>query len=79
MKWLMAFVIVLSLLCPCGAGVARADMIPPDPPENPARESHDNRLGVPAYSIAAGVVALTLTGSLIAIRTIRKRDDDLPS
>jgi hypothetical protein len=76
MKWLMACVVGVSLLWPIGVQVARADAIPTAPTtKNPTREPRGNALGVPAYSIAAGVVALTLTGSLVALRTIRKRND----
>jgi hypothetical protein len=81
MKWLMAGVVVVTILYPIGVPMARADMIPSGPRvvENPTRPPNAYRQGVPAYSIAAGVVALTLTGSLVALRTIRKRNDKLPS
>ena len=56
--------------------LARPDMIAPtpNPPERPpAYRSLHRQDGVPVYALAAGVVAVALTGSFIALRRIRKR------
>jgi hypothetical protein len=75
MKRIVAWVIAACLLCGVGSSMAQAD-IPssyPDVPERPASVQPGRPVsGVPLYSIAAGVVAVALSGSLIALRRIRK-------
>jgi hypothetical protein len=73
MKRIFAALSAAVLLLPLGAGHARADMIPPYPPP-PERPPEAQRHDLPVVSIAAGVVAVALTGSLIALRLIRKRN-----
>jgi hypothetical protein len=83
MKWFLASVAVTLF----GSQVTFGDMVPTAPPKNPTRSEASYEQagpafrdhGIPTSSIAAGVVAVTLSGSLVALRLIRKRNDDLPS
>lgn len=53
-----------------------ADMVPgPAIPEKPAELQKAPQSEIPAYSIGAGIVALSLLISLIALRTIREKND----
>lgn len=75
MKRTLARVVAVCLLCHVGPLIARGDMfppgpLPPDPPEWVQKERRSDRY--PTYAIAAGVVAVALAGSLVALRTIRK-------
>jgi hypothetical protein len=75
MKRIVARVILGCLLCWVGSSIAQADLIPtgPQAPERPESvQAARSRNAFPVYSVAAGVVAVALTGSLIALRRIRK-------
>ena len=77
MKRIVACLVLVGLLGRFGLPTAHADMISergphiPDPPPRFPKETRSSRY--PTYAIAAGVVAVALTGSLIALRAIRKR------
>jgi hypothetical protein len=76
MKRIVACIILVCLLCSVRVPIARGDMIPPvpGPPEIPQRLREERQADrYPIYAVAAGVVAVALTGSLIALRRIRKR------
>lgn len=77
MKSIIAFLVCVCLLSPFGLRASRADEIPPgpQPPERPKRTTQSRTESIPIYAISAGVVAVTLTGSLVALRVIRKRND----
>jgi hypothetical protein len=80
MKWIFACIIGVTLLSSVGSRIACADPLPPGPPaipEKPARLRHDTA-SIPLYAVSAGVVAVVLTGSFVALRVIRKRNDKLP-
>jgi len=80
MKRILAWVVAIVLFCPFGLPNASGDMIPSAPPipKRPPEMQH-HRAFYPTYAIAAGVVAITLTGSLVALHIIRKRNGDGPS
>ena len=80
MKRIFAWVVTIALFCPFGLPNASGDMIPPYPPipKRPPEMQH-HRAAYPAYGIAAGVVAVAMTGSLVALRVIRKRNGNGPS
>jgi hypothetical protein len=76
MKWIRTCFIAVCLFFSLGVANLRADMVPgPAIPERPEKYQRQNQVGVPAYSIASGVVAVSLAVSLVALRTIRKRDE----
>jgi hypothetical protein len=81
MKRLLGYIVAIVLLCLVGLQLSSADMISPGPviPKRPESEQQAHRPTYPAYAIAAGGVAVTLTGSLIALRVIRKRNGNGPS
>ena len=80
MKRIAAYIVVVWLFCSAGLPIMRADMLPPvpkipDPPKRVQEERQANQARpYPIYAITAGVVAVALTGSLIALRSIRKRN-----
>jgi hypothetical protein len=75
MKWIKSSLLLLCLILPMGVQESHADMIPgPAVPEKPDRLQTEKKARVPIYAIASGVVAVTLTISLIALRNIRKRN-----
>jgi hypothetical protein len=80
MKWIIVCLIALSIFCQAGAEALRADIVtipPPPTPSSPVRKTERPESKVetfPAYSVAAGVVAVALSGSLVALRIIRKRN-----
>jgi hypothetical protein len=79
MKWIKicALVVIFSL---CGLQFVCSDMLPPAATtRKPEKFRTVRKEGIPAYSIAAGVVAVSLSGSLFALRCIRKRNVDLPA
>jgi hypothetical protein len=80
MKRVFAWVVTVALFCPFAIPSASGDMIPPYPryPERP-KEMQKHRPAYPAYAIGAGVVAVALSGSLVALRVIRKRNGNGPS
>jgi hypothetical protein len=75
MKWIFACLIGTALLMSVGLRVAHADPLPPGPfpPERPARQQRESR-SIPIYAVSAGIVAVALTGSFVALRVIRKRN-----
>jgi hypothetical protein len=76
MKRIAARIIAVCLLCMAGLPITSADMISPVPnaPEPPKGVQQRRQAdGYPAYAATAGVVAVALSGSLIALRKIRKR------
>jgi hypothetical protein len=75
MRRIVACVILGCLLWWIGSSIAHADVIPPPPvaPERPeSLQTAQWWNGIPVYSVAAGVVAVALSASLIALRKIRK-------
>lgn len=74
MKWIIACVVFSCLLAPVGSRVSYADMIPLRPTV-PERKAQWKTANIPVYAVAAGVVAVSLTGSLVALRVIRNRND----
>jgi hypothetical protein len=72
MKWIIACLVGICLLSPIGSQSLYADEIPLSPP-TPERKVQKRTVNIPVYAVAAGVVAVTMTGSLIALRVIRKR------
>ena len=81
MKRIFAWVVAMALFCPFGLANAsgRCDSILPTYPQASRRRCSKHRVAYPAYAIAAGVVAVALTGSLVALRVIRKRNGNGPS
>jgi hypothetical protein len=82
MKRLFAWVVAVVLSCQLGLAAACADMVSPGPiiPKRPeSRQQARRDPNHPPYAIAAWVVATTLTGSLVALRMIRKKDGNGPS
>ncbi|MEN6450460.1 MAG: hypothetical protein ABFC96_08215 [Thermoguttaceae bacterium] len=71
MKRVIACLVALLLLCLAGTKTARADMIPG--PRVPERRTAWRIETTSVYSVAAGVVAVALAGSLVALRMIRRR------
>ena len=77
MKRILAWIVAIALFCPFGLSNANGDPIAvPAYPPLPKRawETVHGHSAYPAYAIAAGAVALTLTGSLVGLRVIRKRN-----
>jgi hypothetical protein len=80
MKCFIACLVGLYLLSPVGLRVSRADMITaPDIPERKTPHKTASVSILPVHAMAAGGVAVALTGSLVALRVIRKRHDKQPS
>ncbi len=80
MKRILAWLVAMALLCSVGLQLARADMISgPVIPKRPESRQQVHRAAYPAYAIAAGVVAVALSGSLVALHVIRKRNGNGPS
>jgi H+/gluconate symporter-like permease len=78
MRWIFACLIGVVLSLAVGSRVAHADPIPgPAVPDKPAKLRHDAAT-VPVYAVSAGAVAVILTGSFIALRVIRKRNEKQP-
>ena len=79
MKWIFTCLVGVALSLSIGLRVAYADPLPPGPvvPERPAKLRHDTAR-VPIYAVSAGVVAVALTGSFVALRVIRKRNGKQP-
>jgi hypothetical protein len=77
MKWIIASFVTLCLLSPLGTRSSRADEIPQFPPA-PERKVQQKTASIPLYSVAAGVAAVAMTGSLVGLRVIRKRNGKLP-
>jgi hypothetical protein len=77
MKRIITCLVGLCLLSPVGARTLRADEIPPVPPA-PERKVQKKTASIPLYSVAAGVAAVAMTGSLIGLRVIRKHNGKLP-
>jgi hypothetical protein len=79
MKRVFAWIVAVVLLCQLGLAVAYADVIPgPVIPKRPENKQPGHRADYPAYAIAAGGVAVALSGSLVALRVIRKRNGNGP-
>jgi hypothetical protein len=79
MKWIIAGFVGLCLLSPVGARSSYADEIPPGPPiPSPKSKVQRKTESIPLYSVAAGVAAVAMTGSLVGLRVIRKRNGKLP-
>jgi hypothetical protein len=79
MKWIIASFVGLCLLLPIGARNSYADEIPPGPPvPAPKGKVQKKTESIPLYSVAAGVAAVAMTGSLVGLRIIRKRNGKLP-
>jgi hypothetical protein len=76
MKWINAFILAIGMSSLFGVQVLHADMIPPGGPipERRAEEAKPQRRSIPPYAIGAGIVAVALTGSLVALRWVRKRN-----
>jgi hypothetical protein len=76
MRQILACLLVLALLGPLASPPLHANGLPGD--FVPVREKTMDRLldEIPLYSVAAGVAAVAMTGSLVALRIIRKRDGD---
>jgi hypothetical protein len=78
MKKIVAFLLAAALLLSAVPGIVRADMMLPFPPV-PERKTPQKvvtrRETVPLYSLAAGLTAMALTGSLIALQLIRWRNE----
>jgi hypothetical protein len=80
MKRVFAWVFAAGLFCQLGLATARADMISSPPiPKRPESRQQARRAAYPAYATGAGVVAVALSGSLVALRMIRKRNGNRPS
>jgi hypothetical protein len=77
MKWITTCLVGICLLSPIGLRALYADEIPPGP-RPPERKVQKKTESIPIYSVAAGVVAVTMTGSLVALRVIRKRNGSQP-
>jgi hypothetical protein len=76
MKRIFTCLIGAALLLSLASRVACADPIAPafpPTPKRPAGPQRDDR-SVPLYAVSAGVVAMALTGSFVALRIIRKRN-----
>jgi hypothetical protein len=74
LQWLLACLIAF---CLWGGGhfqPARADMMYPDYPVRPAKYQRNPQPTAPIYSVAAGMVALTLSGSFAMLYVMRKRN-----
>jgi hypothetical protein len=81
MKQIIACLVGICLLSPVELRVAHGDMIPgPQRPERPDKpvELQQTTRAIPLYAVAAGVAAVAMTGSLIALRVVRKRNDKQP-
>jgi len=79
MRTLLAGILSLALLLGVGTPTTHADEIPPYPtaPERKTpREPQVRYGGVPLYSVVAGILAVALTGSLIALRWIRLKSSE---
>ena len=81
MKSQIVFIAAVCLLFvfPFNLQTSRADMAPPSWGPNPSMQepaTTDTSVKVPVYSVAAGVVGVALTGSLVALRAIRKRNEN---
>jgi hypothetical protein len=77
MKWILACLVGVCLLSPIDLHVSRADVIPgPVIPERKAQR--EKTATYPVYASAAGVVAVALSGSFVALRVIRKRNGKQP-
>jgi hypothetical protein len=75
MKWIFACLIGVCLWLSVDSRVSYADPLPPGPviPERPARQQRDSA-SIPIYAVSAGIVAVALAGSFVALRVIRKRN-----
>ncbi len=75
MKKLLAGLLAVVLLSGVAPRISLADMVPgPSVPERKTPRKPEFRVQtVPIYSVAAGVVAVALTGSLIVLARIRKK------
>jgi hypothetical protein len=82
MRWIKAFFIAVCLFSPMGVSNLRGDMVPaPRAPEKPGQQQtgwqqEREETSIPVFSIASGVVAVSLMVALVALRTIRKRSKD---
>jgi hypothetical protein len=76
MKRIVMCLIGICLLSLVDSRVSRADMILG--PQIPERTTQRRTESIPLYAVSAGIVAVALTGSLIALRVIRKRNDKPP-
>jgi hypothetical protein len=77
-RFLAVCLVAFCLLGGVHVQPVRADAIAPDVPSGPTMPPELHRPArptVPLYSVGAGVVAVTLTGSLVAMRVIRKRNE----
>ena len=76
MKWIFACLIGVCLWLSVGSRVSYADPLPPGPaiPQRPPGQRRDSTTSIPIYAVSAGVVAVALAGSFVALRVIRKRD-----
>jgi hypothetical protein len=76
MKWLKIVLVLLGLFSSVGLRDSYADVIPgPAPPKRPADLQNERKESTPLYPIASGVVAVALTISFFALRSIRKRNE----
>jgi hypothetical protein len=77
MKCILKILIAVCLLSPIGLENSHADVVPgPPAPERPDQVQKEQKISIPVYSIAAGGVAVSLLISLVALRIIRKKDEN---
>jgi hypothetical protein len=75
LRYFIAPLFVMGVLFLIESPLIYADLMPPPSPERPAELRHKTPpVTIPGYSIGAGIVGVTLTGSWIALRIIRKRN-----
>jgi hypothetical protein len=78
MNILRLCVLSFCLSMPLGTSALLADVIPPGPPIPERTAPLQTHGGIPLLTIVGGIGLVSLSGSWIALRVIRKRNVKLP-